>query len=283
MRASRAVATREQLDWESRWGKPAAIAAILGALLSIGAVIVRLSALRDNSDTDRDLLLAFDDHSGSFAASLALQVVAFFLIAGALYYLTTAAIARRPELPRAMVGFLILAPLLLALGGILDQLSLRDAADTYTSSGAQNVARAEQLLDDRTIYGAIVGSIGTLCLAVSFVFVSVNAMRVGLVSRFMGIMGIVVGALLVLPLVPGGQAILQLFWLVWLGVLFLDRYPGGRGPAWATGEAIEWPSARQALGPGPDDGAVTEVEPAAAGNGDSASSGRSSRKKRKRR
>jgi hypothetical protein len=39
--------------------------------------------------------------------------------------------------------------------------------------------------------------------------------------------------------------ILQLFWFAALGMLFLDRWPGGRGPAWQTGEAIPWPGAAE--------------------------------------
>ena len=39
-----------------------------------------------------------------------------------------------------------------------------------------------------------------------------------------------------LPILSG-PLIVQLFWLVAIGVLFLGRWPGGRGPAWETGEA----------------------------------------------
>jgi hypothetical protein len=67
-------------------------------------------------------------------------------------------------------------------------------------------------------------------------------MRAGLLSRFMGILGIFVGVLLVIPL---GVQILQLFWFAALGLLFLDRWPGGRGPAWQTAEAIPWPGAAE--------------------------------------
>jgi len=69
----------------------------------------------------------------------------------------------------------------------------------------------------------IVASVGTLCLALSYVLVSVNAMRAGLLSRFMGILGIIAGGLLIIPLLPGGGSFIQLFWVVALGVLFLDR------------------------------------------------------------
>jgi hypothetical protein len=69
-------------------------------------------------------------------------------------------------------------------------------------------------------------------------------MRAGVLSRFFGIITVIIGALYVLPL-GGGPAIIQVFWLAALGLLFLDRWPGGRGPAWAGGEAIPWPTAQQ--------------------------------------
>jgi hypothetical protein len=74
------------------------------------------------------------------------------------------------------------------------------------------------------------------------IMISLNAMRAGLFSRLMGILGIFVGVLLVIPL---GVQILQLFWFGALGLLFLNRWPGGRGPAWQTGEAIPWPGAAE--------------------------------------
>jgi hypothetical protein len=243
VRASPPVSTREQLDWETRWARPAAIAAAVGGTLSMTAVAVRLAAIGGESDDDRDLLRTFQDNSDAFALSVGLQAIAFVLIAGALYYLLRAAMARRPEVPRWILGFLALAPALLVVGGILDQLSLRDVADTFTSSGRETVGRAEDLLEDRAFLGSALAATGTLCLAVAFVFASINAMRAGLLSRFMGVLGALVGALLVLPLLPGGQVVIQLFWLTALGMLFLGRWPGGRGPAWETGEAVEWPTA----------------------------------------
>ncbi|MFL5970672.1 MAG: hypothetical protein ACJ74L_13840, partial [Gaiellaceae bacterium] len=83
---------------------------------------------------------------------------------------------------------------------------------------------------------------GTIALAFTIGMIALNAMRAGLLSRFMGILGIFVGVLLVIPL---GVQILQLFWFAALGLLFLNRWPGGRGPAWQTGEAIPWPGAAE--------------------------------------
>jgi cell division septation protein DedD len=58
----------------------------------------------------------------------------------------------------------------------------------------------------------------------------------------MGVLGIIVGVLTAIPLL-GGAPVVQLFWLVAMAMLFLGRWPQGRGPAWDSGEAIPWPSA----------------------------------------
>jgi hypothetical protein len=131
----------------------------------------------------------------------------------------------------------------LIVGGVLTQVDLADTADKFVSSGPETEKRAEDLLDDRNVIGPVLGSAGTLCLAISLVLVGVNGIRTGLLSRFMGVLGVIIGALLVLPLFPGGQGTVQIFWTLALGFLFLGRWPGGRGPAWETGEAIPWPSA----------------------------------------
>ena len=73
---------------------------------------------------------------------------------------------------------------------------------------------------------------------------ALNAMRVGLLTRFMGVLGIIVGVLFVIPL-EGALPIVKVFWLVALGVLFLGRWPGGMPPAWVTGEAQPWPTQQE--------------------------------------
>jgi hypothetical protein len=76
------------------------------------------------------------------------------------------------------------------------------------------------------------------------VIICLNAMRVGLLTRFMGILGIIVGILFVVPLAPG-PPIVQSFWLGALAALFAGRWPRGLPPAWAAGRAIPWPSQQE--------------------------------------
>jgi hypothetical protein len=106
----------------------------------------------------------------------------------------------------------------------------------------QEDARANDLLKRHSSAGVGIGLAGGLAGALSLVLLSMNALRAGILSRFMGFLGVIAGALLVLPLFP--VPVVQVFWLAALGLLFLDLWPGGRGPAWETGEAIPWPSAR---------------------------------------
>jgi hypothetical protein len=107
-------------------------------------------------------------------------------------------------------------------------------------------AVAKKLVDDsRAVVSTAAGFAGTLAIAFSYVIIALNAMRAGLLSRFMGVRGIGVGALIVLPLLPQGLPIVQMFWLGALGALFLGRWSGGRGPAWETGTAEPWPAAQR--------------------------------------
>jgi hypothetical protein len=78
--------------------------------------------------------------------------------------------------------------------------------------------------------------------------IPLRARRAGLVSPFMSILGVIAGILFVLPLLPGVPTVLQGFWLGALGLIYLDKWPGGRGPAWESGEEVPWPSPAQRRG-----------------------------------
>jgi hypothetical protein len=100
-------------------------------------------------------------------------------------------------------------------------------------------------------------------LAAGTIAVSLNAMRVGLLPRWMGILGIFTAVLIFLP---GGGAILQVvpgFWLVMLGILFMGRWPNGDPPAWPAGEARPWPARAAPRPPREDRKQPASAEPEA--------------------
>ena len=163
-------------------------------------------------------------------------------LVSSLYYLYKAAVARRPEGGLAMfwpIG--LLAAVLLSVAAVTGYFDAISTASDFVD-GAQTAARADDLAGElsSTVTKAI-GSAGGLCLGLTYLLLSLNAMRAGLLSRFMGILGIIAGMLVVIPILPG--AFIQLFWIVALGMLFLGRWPNGRGPAWDVVEPIPWPTA----------------------------------------
>ena len=87
------------------------------------------------------------------------------------------------------------------------------------------------------------GYAGGLALGFAFVMISLNAMRAGLLTRFMGIIGIFSGILFVLPVIP--LPVVQSFWLGALAFLFAGRWPSGMPPAWASGRPSPWPSQQE--------------------------------------
>ena len=68
------------------------------------------------------------------------------------------------------------------------------------------------------------------------VYTCLHAMRTGLLTRFWGSLGMALGAVSFIFFQ------FALLWFVYLGLLLLGRVPGGRPPAWESGEAEPWPT-----------------------------------------
>jgi hypothetical protein len=89
-----------------------------------------------------------------------------------------------------------------------------------------------------------------LALVVGMVVVLLNALRAGLVPRWMGVLGMFSGLLILLPNVGATLQLIPAFWMVMMGILYAKRWPGappkgGDPPAWAAGEARPWPTRAQ--------------------------------------
>jgi hypothetical protein len=247
------VAHEAQLDWERRTGRLAAGAALASAALLLAGTVVRQAvALGSRPDNEAEFLRAIDGESTSFIVSGVLQALSFLALGVVLWYLFRATRYRRSDTPSWALPLILAGPVLLAAAAIATDLDRLSIADDFLGSERRTEARAEDLLEDRGGAGGALGLAGTLTFAFGLVLVPLNAMRAGLLSRFMGILGIVLAAAYVL--MPPIAGILQLFWVNALAVLFLGRWPGGRGPAWETGEATPWPSAA-------DRGRAAQAEP----------------------
>ena len=243
-----------QLEWERRNGRWAAAAAALSIVFLIAGTAYRLAAV-PAADNDRELLRLIDEQGSDFVISGVLQGLSLLFLAGVLVYLYRVIRHRRPEMHPVALVVGVLGPVLLASGSVLLQLDRIEAADEFFASGSRTEGRAEDQLREVSVASQVTGGAGQLSTAIAFVLIGLNGLRSGVLSRFMGVLGVIIGGLYVLPLVPGGQLILQVFWLGALALLFLDRWPGGRGPAWETGEPDPWPSTaeRRGLGSPPEE------------------------------
>ncbi len=96
----------------------------------------------------------------------------------------------------------------------------------------------------------------------------INALRVGLLPRWMGILGMFTALLIFLPIGGAELQLVPAMWMVMMGVLYSGKWPGGDPPAWTEGVAEPWPSRAQmqAQRAGRDLGSedrATEAAPAA--------------------
>ena len=229
---------------------------------------------------------AFPLIAGSVLAAVAIAALTLVLL-----LLADAARFRRPESwsaarPLVLTGGVAFAVVSLAhqvIGAInthnfaVGQDHSRHAVENALTKGAGNVA---------TQYLALLGG---LALAAGMIAVMLNAIRVGLVARWMGFLGIFSAVLIFLPIGGATLEVVPAFWLVGAGILLQRRWPGGDPPAWDAGEARPWPSqaelrAARESGKAPQGSAGSaEVAPAPAPAPAALPSGASTGKRRRKR
>ena len=237
------MTVEEHLQWEARWRTRAAISAGLAALLTLaggGASI----ALGDAGPDITSQLLYYHRHAGNLVLAYALLSLGALAMAPPLYYLYRAAKARKPDIPRVAQYAALFGPIAVAVAQIAAQMILLDKAGTFATHGSQTYPEAKRAIDDSVLrVGQGLVLAGQLSLGFAFVMISLNAMRVGLLTRFMGVLGMIVWVLFVIPL--GTLQIVQPFWLGALAGLFAGRWPNGVPPAWSSGKAEPWPTQQE--------------------------------------
>jgi hypothetical protein len=299
----------DQLAWEARQRKPAAAAAAVAAVGIFVGTLWR-GLILDDRPTSGILeslsraeqpgpigglpslripaLEFYDERATTVLLSSVVTGIGYLALGWALTYLAVAVRARRAEFPR----FVVYLPL---IGGILQAITTivaafgTDAAIRSFLDGPRTVDAANDITaSGLTVFATILGLPGALALALGLVFVGLNAMRTGLLTRFMGVLAIITGVLQILPF-GGPLPVVQSFWLLMLAVLFAGQWPGGVPPAWRTGKAEPWPSSAQireqrakaaAERRGETHEAEPDREPVTAGRSPSASARKRKRKRR---
>jgi hypothetical protein len=259
------VQTADHLAWEAERRTRAGLAALAAAVLTLGAALASALVFRDIPhsgfadsleraarpgrlgalDSLRVSLYEFyKDNAAAIIGSSVARALGFLAIGFALTYLGRATAARRSELPRPALYLPWVGAVVLALQALLSAVGTNAAVNEFLD-GQRTVDAARDLTGNGLlVLGSILDLAGRLALGAAFVLICLNAMRAGLLTRFMGVLGIIVGALLVIPL-GSPLPIVQVFWLLALGALILGYWPSGIPPAWSTGEARPWPSSAE--------------------------------------
>jgi hypothetical protein len=261
-----AVADREQnLAWEARQRPRAGVTALAAGVLTLGAFIWSAAALRDlprsgflsslaqafkpgaigNQPSLRTAEFQFyDDIKLTFIGTSVARALAYVALAWAITFLAVATRHRRPELPRVVVYITLIGAALSAVASVFGGVGTVIAVAKFLDGPRTVDAAADVSTDSLLLTANLIATLAPLLVAAGLLLVSLNAMRVGLLTRFLGILGMLGGATAIISQFL--FTFVSTFWLLSLGLLFLDRAPGGSPPAWRTGEPEPWPSQREA-------------------------------------
>jgi len=258
---------QDPLAWEARNARRAGFAAIGAGVCTVAGAIVGAVAQGGAPKTDERVVTIVDalsrtaagqpipsGHQAALADYLGTHTVPFVLSAlllGLGGVLTFPPLGYLYRATRARVTIGRLGLIVAAVGavgyGLGQALALiataLGAADFADGTDKSNAAATDALSNPTASVARLVAELGGLSLAVAFVIIALGAMRAGLLNRFLGILGAIVGASLVLPLDQLG--IIRSFWMGALGILILGLRPERRPKAWSVAEAVPWPSQQQ--------------------------------------
>ncbi len=259
----------ETLAWEAEHRQRAGIAALIAALCTFLGVILTTLGQPSAHKFDDKILTVVDTMRNTAAGTpnppgrvsaytvdvgqnpavpitgAILYGIGSLAIFFALAYLFRATRARRPGLPQLALVLAAVGAVGFGAGRAVSEVARYIGAAGFVDAvDKSNSAATDALTPTATLVGQVIWEFCALTLGVAFILITLNAMRVGLLTRFMGVLGIIVGVT-VAPVLPlDQQGIIRIFWLGALGLLILGRWPNVP-KAWTTGEAEPWPTQQQ--------------------------------------
>lgn len=292
-----AVAESERNDQvvaeEAKRARAIAIGTVVGIFAVVAGNVIQSSDLAVGAD-EAEQLVDRSDAFGTILAGSAVSGVGFVLLGVTLMFLFTAVQRRNPMIVSTLKPLLIAGPILILASNVLTTIAYDSVASDFVAAGATSgdaaVERAKDLIGDSTglQIGAFVGLAGVLAFAIGVIYTSLQAMRVGLQTRFWGTLGMAFGFAFLLSTFLGPLGLFGvMIWFLQVGMQPGGRWPGGSLPAWDRGVAVPWPDSRsgpprseQELAKPEDlEGSASEVAPAS-GAGDSPQPRKRKRKQR---
>jgi len=267
-----ALDPEETLAIEQRWLPWAGILAILAGVLPLIAIALQVITSRgipnevEAVKTVAQSLTVYGageqgaglvgaqsqiaEHYGNNAvmiiAATALAGLSLILIGPVLFGLLRASWRRRPSFPRWFFWAPVIGGLAFGIGTTVAMtygaIKLSDFAGLAPDLQT-NWAAADALNAPREDLGglSILSVLGQMLVAVGIGSAALSAMNVGLLTKVMGFLGVLLAVLVVVPIFDQ-QGFLRAFWFIAIGVTLLGKWPGGRPAAWETGTPQPWPT-----------------------------------------
>jgi hypothetical protein len=219
------------------------VAAIAGVLLIAAAIISLTGPHAQVNELTLRLIIAHQRGAVDIIAA-AVNALAQVALVWTLVYLFTRARVRSERVPGWIPIVAILGGALAVVTGLATTIVFSIKAGDFVTTGAQTYDEANRLTGGAGLtLLSIFAQLASLLVAVSFVFIALRAMQIGLLPRFMGYVGMVAGALVLFPF--AFAPIIQLYWLLAVAYIISGRWPSGVPPAWRTGRAEVVPSAAE--------------------------------------
>jgi hypothetical protein len=234
----------ERLLYESRQRpRQAVLATVAGLALIAGAVCQLVGPHTKINELTLNLIFA-NKRVGLDVVAVILNSIGLIALAFTLVFLFGAARARNAATQTFVPAFALIGGIGGAIMGIVNEVLIATKAHQFVTTGAQTYQEANHLTSGTAFQIVpLLGLVSALLLAVALVLTSLAAMRVGLLTKMMGYIGMFAGALVLFQITQ--IPIVQAYWLFALAYLFSGRWPTGVPAAWRSGQAEKWPSAQE--------------------------------------
>jgi hypothetical protein len=187
-------------------------------------------------------------HSLPLIAGSVVAAVAIVGLTLVLLLLVDATRFRRPESWRLARPLVLCGGVAVALVSIVHQVLSAYLTHKFVVGHDFSAHAVELALTKGTanVFSDYLDLVAGFALAAGMIVTMLGTMRVGLLPRWVGVLGIFTGVLIFLPIGGATLEVVPSFWLVAMGILYAGKWPNGQPPAWESGEARPWPSRAQA-------------------------------------
>src|SRR5581483_6291748 len=226
----RPMTPEERLAYERRMRMPQAIIAVVAGIFVVVAAVLQLSGPHTKVDElTLDLITAHKRFPLDLIGAV-INGIGLLAVAATLRYLYGATAARAGDIRQFLKILAITGATVAAIVGVVYAAEIAAKANDFVHHGTQTYEQANHLTGSGLLsFLPLLGQLASLLLAIGFVMIALSAMRVGLLTRFMGYLGIFTGVLVLFP-IGSPVPVVQGFWLLAVGYLISGRWPTGIPP-----------------------------------------------------